>query len=917
MRIFLQKASGCPLSLAVLRLLTTLWLLGQVLLAQSDTVLTLAHAYTAMGERQGSPTGLGDGQGGLWIAYTGTRGPLSQPAIILQHLDDRGQPLLPADGWQLCPTQFAQTTPRLLPDGKGGIFVLWEEQREFLRGIYGLRLSAQAEPLWSPHGEYLAPAAEQNTRYAAIGDGQEGLYLCWEDLRGAERLRRVYVQHIGTFGLPLWVFEGMEVCLQPSLQQRPQLDRTPTGGLLVLWEDYRSGQGWDLFAQKFTPDGEPEWSRLGVPVPPPLPGTSLQHPVLQSDGFGGLLCAYEVVGTGTQGKDLYMSRISRNGQGVYHAPVCRAPGNQLKPRMVPKGADILVYWEDHRGKDADLYVQRLEIQEGVPWWSENGVLACLSGAEQTAPQSGDPSLHGDQVLLWQDNRGGTHSLYAQKIGADGIAIWAFEGVELVGGTWAKHDARLVADEKGGAWVLWMDERNPLNHRIYYTHIDVMGQPSAATALGLEWEQAEAAIQYPAIVAGTAQDLYVVWEDFRNGARNSDLYGLRLDHNGHTQWTANGYPIACGPSYQSLPMLLPLPAGLHLAWLDHRNGPSDDLYYQQLQYNAQLRLPLGGAPLCTAFRSQNDLSQAIGNDQKWWAAWTDSRDFIEKGFKVYVDKTDLTTGRRLQSDGLPVADGTTYQTGPALALDAEGYAYLAWMDEQEGHYNIRMQLYNTTGLPLWGPQGRALSPSAAHQRYPQILCPQGGGALAVWADDRVSQQFTKIILQKILPDGTKPLGETGTTVCPRYGRQTHPALVDAGKGQYVIAWLDQRSESTTGHQLIAQLIDASGMLQWAEEGVPIGEFLHENYPYSIAISPKGYALYTWQCRVTDEGNEQVYYVLQSLATGHVLKRGRAETTDAHQLQPVVAATADSFAIVWVEKEAEAGAHRLKMRLVHLP
>lgn len=42
---------------------------------------------------------------------------------------------------------------------------------------------------------------------------------------------------------------------------------------------------------------------------------------------------------------------------------------------------------------------------------------------------------------------------------------------------------------------------------------------------------------------------VIWEDFRNGTNNEDIYAQKYNKNGVAQWKANGVPVATGPDIQ--------------------------------------------------------------------------------------------------------------------------------------------------------------------------------------------------------------------------------------------------------------------------------------------------------------------------------------------------------------------------------
>jgi hypothetical protein len=59
-------------------------------------------------------------------------------------------------------------------------------------------------------------------------------------------------------------------------------------------------------------------------------------------------------------------------------------------------------------------------------------------------------------------------------------------------------------------------------------------------------------QGPSLIVKSYPDsgYFVIWEDFRNGAGNRDIYAQKFDKNGVALWAANGVPVATGPDVQT-------------------------------------------------------------------------------------------------------------------------------------------------------------------------------------------------------------------------------------------------------------------------------------------------------------------------------------------------------------------------------
>src|SRR4051794_37964074 len=56
------------------------------------------------------------------------------------------------------------------------------------------------------------------------------------------------------------------VCQQAYSQQNPSACSDGANGVIVVWEDYRFGNGWDIYAQRINADGNKVWADTGVAI---------------------------------------------------------------------------------------------------------------------------------------------------------------------------------------------------------------------------------------------------------------------------------------------------------------------------------------------------------------------------------------------------------------------------------------------------------------------------------------------------------------------------------------------------------------------------------------------------------------------------------------------------------------------------
>jgi len=106
----------------------------------------------------------------------------------------------------------------------------------------------------------------------------------------------------------------------------------------------------------------------------------------------------------------------------------------------------------------------------------------------------------------------------------------------------------------------------------------------------------------------------------------------------------------------------------------------------------------------------------------------------------------------------------------------------------------------------------------------------GGVVFVWSDTRTGVR--DVWAQKYDANGNKVWAEDGLLVNGEYSRQEDPVIIESGNGDVIIAWVDFRNEEAG--DIYAQKISSDGVLQWAEEGVPL--CLAEEIQISLNIVP---------------------------------------------------------------------------------
>ena len=196
---------------------------------------------------------------------------------------------------------------------------------------------------------------------------------------------------------------------------------------------------------------------------------------------------------------------------------------------------------------------------------------------------------------------------------------------------------------------------------------------------------------------------------------------------------------------------------------------------------------------------------------------------------------------------PICTQANTQEYPAITGDGSGGAIITWDDNRDGNFNIYAQKINTSAEIQWATDGVAVCTQASAQNYPSIASDGSGGAIIVWDDSR------GLYAQRIDASGA-PLWTDAATggVAISTLESNAPTITSDGSGGAIITWYYWSGSS---NDIYAQRINASGVVQWTANGLPVSTHSSHQYYPTITSDGSGGAIITWyEDRI---GNQDIY------------------------------------------------------------
>ena len=425
------------------------------------------------------------------------------------------------DNAPVCTAPYDQFSQYMVGDASGSSLNVWTDYRAGNLDIYAQKLNPSGGSSWVNNGAPVCKDLASQSAPKAIPDGSGGVIVVWEDGRpGATK--DIYAQRLDAFGSAMWTSNGIAVCNAAGNQLTPVMVSDGSGGAIIAWVDDRAG-GSDVYAQRLNAAGAAQWTANGVAM---CAATGIQRDLsITSDQNHGAYVAWQDQRTDALG-DIYAQRINSAGapQGTANGTaLCTAAGAQESPILVADGASGLIAgWTDRRGTDADLYAQRMN---GTVQWIADGMPLCLATGDQTALRMCSDAA-GGAIAAWQDLRGGSSDLYVQRVGAAGTPQWAIDGAPLCAAVGEQIMPEIQRDPAGGALVTWSDARSGATGPDVYAQRITGSGAAQWTADGVQLCDAPDSQDSPLTVPDGVGGAFVVWRDAR--APYTDLYGQQVD-----------------------------------------------------------------------------------------------------------------------------------------------------------------------------------------------------------------------------------------------------------------------------------------------------------------------------------------------------------------------------------------------------
>lgn len=340
-----------------------------------------------------------------------------------------------------------------------------------------------------------------------------------------------------------------------------------------------------------------------------------------------------------------------------------------------------------------------------------------------------------------------------------------------------------------------------------------------------------------IVADGSGGAIIAWVDYRNG--NADIYAQRIDASGSATWTANGKAVVSATGNQLNPaMAADGSGGVMITWQDARSG-NNDIYAQHIDGSGTMSFAANGMAVNSNTGSQINPQVIALSGTEFGISWEDYRNGND--VDLYAQKLNTAGTKMWTATGAALAATSGNQYRHRITKDGSGGLIAAWQDDAAGLNKVKLQRMGSAGATMWNPAGVSPTNASAQQNNPRIVSDELGGAIVIWGDDRNSD--ADIYGQRINASGVLQWFNAGVPVVSTSTDQLNFDVIADGDNGIIVSWEDYRSGSGTT-DLYAQRLDRFGISQWIPNGTIVSSAFNNQYLPKIILSAVKCAIVVW-------------------------------------------------------------------------
>lgn len=254
------------------------------------------------------------------------------------------------------------------------------------------------------------------------------------------------------------------ICGEVDDQTKPFVVYNPsTDEYLVVWEDYRSGEDYDIYGVIVDAGSGAVGTEFAISS---LVGLDEREPKAAYDTINNRYFVVWDEETTAGETNIYGRIIDEDGATVTDVNICDTDDNQQSPYVAfnPHRGEYIVVWMDfyRTGYESDVYGRLVEDDGDLIGWE---FAVCDEAHNQDFPVVTYNLNEGEYLVVWEDDRNGDTGIWAQLLYDDATPIG--NSYTIFDDIYNQRNPHLAYNSYTNEYmVVWEDN--------YYGNIDIFG-----------------------------------------------------------------------------------------------------------------------------------------------------------------------------------------------------------------------------------------------------------------------------------------------------------------------------------------------------------------------------------------------------------------------------------------------------------
>mgnify|MGYP001456621608 FL=1 len=785
-------------------------------------------AVTNLPGRQEDPVAITDGDGGAFIAWVDYRFD-DEGDIFIQHIDNQGNRMMDDNGEALARVDGRHLTINMCTDSLGGVFVAWQDKRNFLDDdIFGTHVSSNYEIIAPSSGVSIIQMNGNQGAKSLEYAGNNQATIIWSDTRSGSG-NDIYCQKINMNMEKIFSDGGLEVSATSDLETTPRTTFMKNDTSFVIWQS--GTESTDIYYNLLTSDGLVFSEHLQLCSF----NSSKANPRIKRNQLGEVFIQWIDYRNDPTAGNHYYQRVSHGGNISWDQNGIQldASGDDHHARFSPGGnRELFVYWE--RGTFPNVDIMYQGIQSDGSLLLDNAEFVSNVSGYQSMPNTLFDNNNGSFVVF-ADQSNGSIDLRVQRMNSD-LTSFELNGLIAMNGLDGDIEYPIANYTNDNVVLNWVDARD--GKKVFGSIINDNG---VITPL----ENGQNLTQFDSYtfqlenepVSLLAHDyLFTAAFDAQSGAKLIRMN--KFDLSFQMQWSNEGYVVHQSTLDQRKVKLFETADGIGVVWSEIRDEVDFDLFYQRFNLEGQMQFDSSGVTLMDGVWVDNYVEGIYSTpDSNFILVWVN--DVWGSGslsFQKFNLNGEIAAG--WPSDGYTLSSIGDPEKLKGQVISDESGILVVWEETYNFNKNIKANIIHWDGTLEW-TNGLLLTSAENDQINIDLAIDESSQtSLVIWEDFQNGNDLN--IAGQFIDLSNNVLLNENVIICSNEEYQQSPVVKNVFDGHFLVLWEDERGFLNSdpvlsgGLDIYGQVIHYDHGNVYSDNGIALCQEYHDQKGPQISL-----------------------------------------------------------------------------------